>query len=224
MAHLVVIADVIASRQRSDRAALQQRLHESLDTLNRARPAGALLSPYTLTLGDELQVVPARAQGLFHDLLALSAALRPVPLRFALALGAIDTPINPRQAIGMDGSAFHRARDGIERLKKSGDRCRVEGLDGVVARLVNDGIALAFGRLEGTRGSRLPLAAGLLGGESIPDIAARLGKSEQTLYKTARAADLYALAGFLDAVEDLLDERLGPPTGAHPTAAAGAGA
>ncbi|MCG6941334.1 MAG: hypothetical protein LJE69_08790 [Thiohalocapsa sp.] len=39
-------------------------------------------------------------------------------------------------------------------------------------------------------------------------IAGRLGKREQTLYKTARTADLYHLVGFLRAVEELLDERL----------------
>jgi len=80
----------------------------------------------------------------------------------------------------------------------------VEGLDGAIADLVNNGIALAFGRLA--------LAAGLLAGDAIADIAARLHKTEQTLYKTAHAADLYALSGFLKAVEAILDERLGRPS------------
>lgn len=43
----------------------------------------------------------------------------------------------------------------------------------------------------------------------IADIAARLERTEQTLYKTARTADLYALVGFLHAVETLLDEQIG---------------
>jgi hypothetical protein len=88
----------------------------------------------------------------------------------------------------------------------------VEGLDGAIADLVNNGIALAFGRLEASCGSRLALAAGLLAGDAIADIAARLHKTEQTLYKTAHAADLYALSGFLKAVEAILDERLGRPS------------
>ncbi|WP_295885302.1 SatD family protein [uncultured Thiohalocapsa sp.] len=207
--YLVVIADVIASRELPDRAAAQRRLRASLDSRNAARAPGELLSPYTLTLGDEFQVVPARAAGLFGDLLQVAADLAPVALRFALALGDIDTAINPQQAIGMDGSAFHRARDGITRLKDAAAHCRVEGLSGVHAALVNEGLALAFGRLAGARGSRLPLTVGLLADRPIADIAARLDRTEQTLYKTARAADLYALVGFLRAVEALLDEQLG---------------
>lgn len=208
MRHLVVIADIIASRQLPDRDQVQRRLRESLEARNQAHARGDLLSPYTLTLGDELQAVPAGAQGVFHDLLQVAADLAPVAFRFALGLGGIDTAINPEQAIGMDGSAFHLARDGIEWLKEDGGHCRVEGLAGTEAALVNHGLALAFGRLAGGRGSRLPLAAGLLAAEPIAEIADRLGRTEQTLYKTARTADLYALAGFLQAVEALLDAQL----------------
>jgi hypothetical protein len=206
--YLAAIADVVASRDLPDRDAVQRRLQRSLDARNAARPSGELLSPYTLTLGDEFQVLVARAQGIFHDLLEVAADLAPVRLRFALAVGGIDTAINPEQAIGMDGSAFHRTRDGIERLKAQGGRCRVEGLEGVAAELVNQGLALAFGALDDGRGSRVPLTAGLLAGEPMATIARRLERTEQTLYKTARTADLYAVVGFLQSVEALLDEQL----------------
>lgn len=205
---LVIIGDVIASRELKDRAGFQRRLHQSLERRNRERGPQGLISPYTLTLGDEFQVVPRRANGSFLDLLRISADLQPTQLRFALALGDIDTAINRDQAIGMDGSAFHRARDGIERLRKERGRCRVEGLDPVDDALVNNGLALAFGRLGGTGGSRLPLTAGLLAGMPMAEISRCLGKSEQTLYKTARTADLNALTEFLTATETLLDRRL----------------
>jgi hypothetical protein len=90
-----------------------------------------------------------------------------------------------------------------------------------VAASVKNGIALAFGRLEGSRGSRPALAARLLAGDSIADIAARLGRTEQTLYKTAHAADLYALSGFLNGVEAILDECLGQPSVESATTDAG---
>jgi hypothetical protein len=209
MPHLAVIADVVASRTLHNRGEVQQQLKRSLAARNADRGPNTLLSPYTLTLGDEFQAVPARAHGVFRDLLCIAADLQPVQMRFALGLGTIDTAIDPDRAIGMDGSAFHRARAGIEHLKQDSGYCRVDGLDEINAALVNQGLTLAFGRLAGARGSRMALAAGLLGGERIADIATRLGRSEQTLYKTARNADLYALAGFLNAVEALLDARLG---------------
>jgi hypothetical protein len=209
MPHLVLIADVIGSRDLPNRAEVQRRLRNSLAARNQARGPQGLLSPYTLTLGDELQAVLAQARGVFRDILTIAADLQPVALRFALAIGDIETPIDPERAIGMDGSAFHRARAGVDQLKQGRGTCRVDGLDGVLAELVNQGIALAFGRLEGARGSRLPLTAGLLAEEPIAAIAARIGRTEQTLYKSAHAADLYAVAGLLRAVETLLDQQLG---------------
>ena len=228
--YLAIIGDVIASRAITDRPAFQRRLRRTLEARNAERRSGnqsaatedavreiaakgawakALASPYTLTLGDEFQVLLRQASGCFLDLLRISADLYPEQMRFALALGEIDTAINPKQAIGMDGSAFHRARAGIDQLKAGRERCRVDGLPPQQASLINNGLTLAFGRLDGARGSRLPLAAGLLAGEPIAEIARRLGKSEQTLYKTVRTADLHAIVGFLSAVEEQLDQSLG---------------
>lgn len=42
-----------------------------------------------------------RASGCFWDLVRISTDLYPQQMRFALALGEIDTAINPEQAIGM---------------------------------------------------------------------------------------------------------------------------
>ena len=228
--YLAIIGDVIASRAITDRPAFQRRLRRTLEARNAERRSGnqsaapedavreiaakgawakALASPYTLTLGDEFQVLLRRASGCFLDLLRISADLYPERMRFALALGEIDTDLNSEQAIGMDGSAFHRARAGIDQLKADHGQCRVDGLAPQQARLVNNGLTLAFGRLDGARGSRLALAAGLLAGEPVAEIARRVGKSEQTLYKTARTADLHATVGFLRAVEDELDLVLG---------------
>ena len=226
--YLAIIGDVIASRTIADRPAFQRRLRRTLAARNAdrvssdespaaedavremaAKGAWTLASPYTLTLGDEFQVLLRRASGCFLDLLRISADLYPERMRFALALGEIDTDLNSEQAIGMDGSAFHRARAGIDQLKADHGQCRVDGLAPQQARLVNKGLALAFGRLDGARGSRLALAAGLLAGEPVAEIARRVGKSEQTLYKTARTADLHATVGFLRAVEDELDLVLG---------------
>jgi hypothetical protein len=211
MPYLVIIGDVVASRAIGDRAGFQGRMRRAMDDRNAAQAEGSLVSPYTLTLGDEFQVVRSWTEGCFRDLLSIAADLQPADLRFALGIGDISTAINPAQAIGMDGSAFHRARDGVERLKQERAACRVEGLPQPLDGLVNNGLALAFGRLGGARGNRWPLAAALLEGLSVPQIAPRLGKSEQALYKTMRALDLQALVNFLRSVETVLGGQLHPP-------------
>jgi len=115
MKYLVVIGDVVASRDLPVRAQFQRRLKQALQALNGRRKA--LASAYTLTLGDEFQAVYRDAGTAFADVFALQAELAPVQARFALAVGEIVTPINPAQAIGMDGPAFHRARALLETLK-----------------------------------------------------------------------------------------------------------
>lgn len=134
--------------------------------------------------------------------------MRPELLRFALGIGEIATAINPEQAIGMDGEAFHLARAGIDRLREARTHCRVDGPAVLPEALINHGLALAFGRFDSPQSSRLPLVAGLRAGESVAVIAERLGKAPQTLYKTIRTANLHDVTGFLIAVETLLDQVL----------------
>ena len=92
MNRLIVIADIIASRDIADRAAVQRDLNEALGSLN--RQTDGLLSPYTITLGDEFQAVLSTAGRVFTDMLAIRAAVYPVRLRFAVSIGPMATPIN----------------------------------------------------------------------------------------------------------------------------------
>ncbi|MEX0623964.1 MAG: SatD family protein, partial [Saccharospirillum sp.] len=79
MNRLIVIADIVASREIADRTAVQRDLKMELDRLN--RQTDDLLSPYTITLGDEFQAVLGTAGRVFTDMLAIRAAVYPVRLR-----------------------------------------------------------------------------------------------------------------------------------------------
>jgi len=125
--YLAVIGDIISSREVEERHALQAALEEAFQALNdpgesASGPpdpsAEALLSPFTLTLGDEFQAVYKNADRVIRDSLYILEAAHPHQVRFSYGVGTMDTDINTDQAIGMDGPAFHRARDGIEALKE----------------------------------------------------------------------------------------------------------
>lgn len=87
----------------------------------RLAPSAALLSPYTITLGDEIQAVYARPWSVILDVITLQGEMLPHKMRFSIGVGAITTRINKVAAIGMDGPAFHMARAGIDELKSDGD-------------------------------------------------------------------------------------------------------
>ena len=166
MKYLVLIGDVLGSKQLPARAQFQRRLKLSLRGLNTRRKS--LISPYTLTLGDEFQAVYRHASGLFADIFTILAQVAPVQARFAVAVGEIVTPINPRQSIGMDGPAFHRARARLEKLKGQGRLLGLHDTGEARWRLPGSTLAVLSGLMEGWRQKRLQLFSGMLTGAAVP--------------------------------------------------------
>jgi hypothetical protein len=120
--HVVVIGDIVGSRDVADRKTLQHQLATAVSRMNaRLSTSAALLSPYTITLGDEIQAVYARPWSVILDVITLQGEMLPHKMRFCIGIGAITTRINKVAAIGMDGPAFHIARAGIDELKRDGD-------------------------------------------------------------------------------------------------------
>lgn len=112
MNYLAVIGDVVGSRQAPDRGGLQQRLQGGLRDVNAA--FGSLAAEFVLTVGDEFQGLLAGAQELDKLLATLRTHAFPAELRLGLGIGGLDTRLE-KQALGMDGPCFHRARQAIER-------------------------------------------------------------------------------------------------------------
>jgi len=208
MQYLVVIGDIVASRHLAARSPFQHRLKQQLQDMN-SRPKG-LASAYTLTLGDEFQAVYRDAHTAFADVFTLMAKIAPVRARFALAVGEIVTPINPKQAIGMDGPAFHRARATLEALKARRRLIGVTGTPGgqVDLELLKASLAVLSGQIEGWRPNRLKLFARLLSGESTAELAKRTGITTRAVNKNIYAADLDEWKRILDEITRLLSAEL----------------
>lgn len=208
MAHLVLIADLVASRRAAHRLDVQRRLQSSLDHLNSV--ASDVTSPFTLTLGDEFQAVLSSGRGAMRALIDIQAAIHPQLARFSLAVGDIDTDINPRQAIGMDGPAFHQARAGIEQMKGTANLFRVQGVGGAHEDLANASLNLVSAFLTKWRPRRVQILKLLRDGHSASDIAQRLGVSEQAVYKNMSDGRLHDVLAIFDAVGRLLQDALRP--------------
>lgn len=206
MKYLVLIADIVASRQLPDRKAVQQRLRQSLAELNQ-RHSG-LVSPYTITLGDEFQAVFSSADGVFEDITRIMAALSPVRIRFSLAVGDISTAINPDQAIGMDGPAFYLARAGVERLKKTDECLAIECTGSCRTTLLPAALALLNHHLSKWKAHRFDTLLGLMSQQSVSDIAARLAVSEQAVYKNIRVGGLEAAQAMFMALTEEINKKL----------------
>lgn len=113
---LVMIADIIGSRKIENRPEFQRRLKQQLQQINSVSES-SLLSPYTLTLGDEFQAVYGSFDTMFTDIVRIILGIYPIQLRFAFSYGQLTTDINPTAALEMDGPAFSSARELMNKMK-----------------------------------------------------------------------------------------------------------
>jgi len=185
---VTVIGDIVLSRGISERSAFQRRLKQALGALNRRHPD--ILSPYTVTLGDEFQAVYRRADRLFRDFTFLQRMLCPNRIRFAIGIGTLTTPLNARMAIGMDGPAFHVARKGMEEMKQSGGLLRVMPDDGAGAAWVNPTLDLLSHVTVGWKQNRVEVLQRLLDGEDPQAIARAMKLTPAAVYKNIQAGGL----------------------------------
>lgn len=202
---IVLIGDLIESRKLSNRgrAATQKDLKTVLGQIN--RDASGILSPWTITLGDEFQAVYQSAGSLFTHLWTIMAAIHPVYARFSVSAGAITTPINRKQAIGMDGPAFHAARDGVNILKKDEGLLRVNIQNPEIERLMNASLMLVSKEMLGWNSNRFHILQKLGQGEEVSRIAADMGLSEVAVYKNRKAGALDVIHELTSGLAGLID-------------------
>lgn len=185
---IALIGDLVASRRISAarRGALQGKLQTLLTRFNQEY-ATALLSEFVITTGDEFQAV-LRDPCVIPDVVWEIQARLPQPqIRIGVGFGELYTPLRP-VAIGMDGPAFHAAREAIRAAAKKG------WLGGVFAGFgePEDTILNGFARLlqhhrAGMTDKRRKVAGMLRGGKPRKEVARALGITAQAVSDHARS-------------------------------------
>jgi hypothetical protein len=206
---ITVIADIVASKRMPERAAFQRQLGRVLRDINGS--ARQLASPYTITLGDEFQAVYRKADHLFADVFELMAEIHPARARVSLGIGELATRLNPTQALGMDGPAFHEARAALTTLKNNGRLLRIGGQPKEDWALANHVLNLFSHQLKGWTQNRLRVLTGLLRGRSVKEIEQGMSISRVAVYKNIRAAALDEVTGVCHELERALNRALRNP-------------
>jgi hypothetical protein len=203
---VVVIGDIVRSRQIPDRQAFQRHLKKTVGALSARHPD--LLSPYTVTLGDEFQAVYKRADRAFRDFFMLQRMLHPHRIRLVIGVGALTTPLNPRMSIGMDGPVFHLARQGMGELKQSGSLLRVmmAGADGTA--WINPTLDLLSHLTIGWKQNRLEVLQRMLDGEDPQAIAHAMKLTPAAVYKNIQAGALNTILTLCGEITRAIEGRL----------------
>jgi hypothetical protein len=217
---LALIGDLVGSSglSASERHASQRALEGVCDRLNREREALDVLSDYTITLGDEFQALHRSAGGLWRAVQEIECALFPVAVRFAVGVGDIVTDLRPDAALGMDGPAFHGARRGIEGLKGTPNRYRVDA-DVPVPTYVNPALELVSHLKQRWRRNRHVAFLDHLNDAPAADTARRLDISLQAVYQNGRDGAFEPLGDLLRVVSGDLDRLIAGPMASAPAPA-----
>jgi hypothetical protein len=184
-----VIGDVVRSRALPgpQRHQLQLGLEQLAAAINQ-RYRRAIAARFLVTLGDEFQGVLKLAEILPDLIWDIEASLANAEVRIGIGFGTLNPPFKP-VALGMDGSAFHAARQAIELARKRKLQGGLFVGFGETDDLVLNGFArlLRHVREELTKGQRHTLTL-LRQGRTQAQIAKELRLSRQAVSKRAKGA------------------------------------
>ena len=203
MKYLAVIADIIKSREILNREDFQLKLTNKLEQLNNS--SKNIISPYTITLGDEFQSVYKSADGLLEDFYEILIELYPVKIRFSVGLDLISTNLKTNTSLGMDGPAFYKAREGIETLKNKEISLvqffssQTDELD-----LINKSLILMNSIMNNWKYNSLFIFKELLNTNQIPKIANSLEISTRGVYKTITTNNIKKFVRMHQMIENYL--------------------
>ncbi len=127
MSYFILMGDVIDSASQ-DGPSLATRLHTLVAAVNAER-RDEILSPLTVTLGDEFQGVCTSLSAASDVIQQCNRHIlrqgKPFELRYVLYQGEIETPLNQEIAHGMLGEGLTRARQLLSRKDMSRPRTQI---------------------------------------------------------------------------------------------------
>lgn len=217
--YVALIGDVVASRERPDRAELQEALLDWADELS--ADLGVLAAPLTLTAGDSVQAllheegageVVRWIQELTDRLVSFPAPATFPPIRFGVGYGTLSTgdiavgaPPAANPAL-LDGACFQEAREALEQAGRKKHWCRFRGF-GPPRTLALDALFDLMGALRSrwtaTQAQHVALAREL---ETQREVAERLAVNPSVISESLKAAHFEPLLAGEAAARALLED------------------
>lgn len=206
--HIILIGDIVQSKKLESgvRGEKQESLEAVFEMIN--GESEHLVSPYSITLGDEFQAVYNSAEDLFKHIWLIFAEMHPVKVRMSISVGEISTKINTSHPFGMDGPAFHMAREQIDRMKKEKRLLAIATGYERFNRIINPTFQILEANFKSWNKNRFSVLYSYHTGSDVKQIAAELGISDVAVYKNINAGALDAVIKLTNTVSGTMDEML----------------
>ena len=198
MEYPILMADIIKSRNGNSQEILND--FKKLVGFINLKWVESIVSPLTITLGDEFQGVINTTQNAFQIMIAMEEEIiksnYAIKLRYVLHVGEIDTQINRSSAYEMLGEGLTTARKSLNELKKSKNRFLVssnkssESLD-----IINDLFRLLESFIDSWKSKEYVLVKEFLLKKSYQEIAENLNMNVSSSWRRKKSLKMneYAL-------------------------------
>ncbi len=185
----IMMGDVVASSKRNQ-IELQQQLKRLVGAAN-SKLKNKVLSPYTITLGDEFQGVATSLSSIVDALFYFEEEILrrkySFKLHFVAHFGAITTRINPSVAYEMLGPGLSRARTELTRKRRERPRFTFLYGDSGASSVLEDLFYPIEEIIDRWKERDFALILELLASESDSKVGAKLQKDRTLIWKRRRS-------------------------------------
>ena len=201
MDYIILMAEVIDSRD-FDGKKLMDKFQELVEFTNQIFYS-SILSPLTITLGDEFQGVVDKVSKALDMIFAMEEWVvekeLDFKLRYVIVEGKIDTEINKESAHKMLGEGLTKARKKLEEMRKETQRFHVSLSDKQLTSFLLKIFKLAQYFIDSWHPKDRTTVSGFLNGLNYKELAEKLGKDDSSVWRRRRslAIDEYQMCKLL---------------------------
>ncbi len=186
---------------------VQHSLGELVENINNEQKP-SILSPLTITLGDEFQGITSSTEHGIDLLLELEEyRLKhqiPYRLHYVLLEGAIDTEINTETAYGMLGSGLSKARELLSSKKRDRNRFEIRLEDEFISIQINRLFSVLDGISESWKVSDFPLILNMLTEPNNQIVADQHQKTRAQIWKRRKTLQVEHYRTIQEVIKDLI--------------------
>ena len=201
----ILMGDIIGSSTH-DVGKLRREFAQLVASCNTELQA-EILSPYTVTLGDEFQGVARSLRGLLNAVFCLEETALQRSLGFSMRYvglyGEIETPINRIRAHGMMGAGLTRSRELLTDKRRQTCRFRFELPDDRMTRQLNRLFLIIEGLVARWHPQDGPLILEMIANPSNKEVGEKYGKNRTQIWKRRKHLLIEEFRALQEAVMDL---------------------
>jgi len=191
--YFILMADIIGSSETAGNK-LMKDFNKVVTQINEQQQE-LLLSPLTITLGDEFQGIVKNLPAGIETILKIEETLillqLDFKLRYVLHYGSIETPINTEIAHGMLGKGLATARKKLEELKSEKDnRFLIDSGNPKTDGLLNNLLFLYRSILDSWSPKDFALLSAFWEKQDYKKVAEQFGKVNSLMWKRERSLKL----------------------------------